>query len=90
MHTVPVIQPTKLPQESELDIEQVKAGSEGRSGLLEDTSIHLTIGSECTFGGCYVDYSSFFVVYKIYWIEPVSCTISKLISCSYTGMHTFI
>ncbi len=59
---------------------------DGREVTVEDTSINLTVGSECTFGGCYIDFNPTTNTeakdewYNVYWIEPVTCIISKLIT----------
>ncbi len=42
------------------------------------TAIELTVGSECTFGGCYDELLEG-QRYKVYWIDPVTCIISELI-----------
>ncbi len=56
---------------------------DGREFSVEDTSINFTVGSECTFGGCYIDFSPIGNMdewYNVYWIEPVTCIISKLVT----------
>ncbi len=47
---------------------------------ITDETIELPVGSECTFGGCFVDFNPTLAVdqwYQIYSIASVNCTISK-------------